>query len=823
MTKSVQDLRYALRALARSPGYALATVAILSLGLGANTAIFSVVHGVLGKPLPFPDSDRIVDVSELNRAGHSMAVAEPNFRDFRDRNHSLAAFAEWASWPVSVAGGSESVRVVQAAVSGEFFTVLGVRPALGRAFAPEELHRGGAPAVVVSHEFWQRSLSGERDLARLALRFERNLYRVVGVMPAGFRFPGDAQLWTARERWWPETWSNITTEESRTAHNWHTVGRLRSGVSLAAARADFQAVGARIRAENGDRVDLVGAAVVPLKETLVGRVRPALLMLLAAAAVLMLVAGANVTSLALARMTARRRELAVRAALGASGGDLLRVVLAEVLLLALIGSGAAVVLSVWSLGAVRALAGASLPRIEEISIDPAVLAFAAALAVVSAVLVAVAAARRNAGARFQGLVAGREGSASSRETMRSQSVMLGVQAAMTALLLAGLALFARSFLHVLEVEPGFRAEGVLAMDLFPTSPETDADKTRRALQIDELLRRLAAVPGVTSAGAVGSVPLGSDMADGTFVFLGAEDPPRNLADFERLSRDPSRAGHADYCPATGSYFQALQIPLLRGRLFDERDAPGAPHVAVISQALARRAFSGRDPIGQRIEFGNMDGDLRPLTVVGVVGDVRSSSLEARPDPILYVDFLQRPQAAFALTAVLRLHGNPAAVAAAAREAVRRIDPTWPPRLRALDRVVADSLDARRFSLSLLTFFGGLALLLAAAGIASVTAFAVARRRPEIGIRLALGAKPADVLGLLLSRHLRVIGAGAAAGFAAAAVLASFLRTQLYAVAPADPWSFGASAVVLFAVGLVACVVPARQALRVDPTEALRSQ
>ncbi|HMF09864.1 MAG TPA: ABC transporter permease, partial [Thermoanaerobaculia bacterium] len=367
----LQDLRQAFRALSRSPGFSAAAIITLALGIGANTAIFSVAHGVLLRPLPYPGPGRIVEVSEVDRVGHRMRLADPNFRDFQELNHSLAPFAQWAAWPASVSGGTEPVRIVRTTVSGEFFSALGVAPALGRSFAPQELQRGAAPSAVVSDAFWRRYLSGEPDLARLNLRLDGKPYRVVGVMPPGFQFPPETQIWTARSLAALGPAGQIPVEEvSRTAHNWRAVGRLREGVSPAAARADLQAIGARIRQEYGDRVDLVGASVVPLKDALVGRVRPALLMLLAAAALLMLVAGANVTNLALARTTARRRELAIRAAIGASRWDLTRIVFAEVLLLALAGSVAAVLLSAWSLGAVRALSGASLPRMEEITIDP---------------------------------------------------------------------------------------------------------------------------------------------------------------------------------------------------------------------------------------------------------------------------------------------------------------------------------------------------------------------------------------------------------------------------------------------------------------------
>ena len=470
----------------------------------------------------------------------------------------------------------------------------------------------------------------------------------------------------------------------------------------------------------------------------------------------------------------------------------------------------------------KALSGPSLPRAGEIALDLPVLAFAIALSIVAALAVAAFPARRPAEERLPDL-AGARGASASSGTHRAQGWLLAVQAAMTALLLAGLALFARSFLRVLDVEPGFRAQGVLAMDLFPPSAGTDAEKVRRAEFLDRLLAQMSSIPGVRQAGAVGSLPLGSEMHNGTFLLLEGQKLPATPAEFERLFRDSRMTGQASYCPVTEGYFQVMGIPLLRGRLFDARDGADAPHPALISNALARSRFAGRDPIGQRIEFGNMDGDVRVLTVVGVVGDVRPRSLEAPPEPMIYVNFRQRPQAAVALTTVLRIDGNPASVAAAARAAVRALDPTLPPQFRPLDRVVAESLIARRFSLALLAIFGALALALSTAGIASVTAFVVARRRPELGIRLALGAKSSDLLQLLVARQLRIIGAGAAAGLFTAALLAQALRAQLYGVPPSDPWSFAAGAALLLAVGLVACAVPAMQIGRIDPTEAFRTE
>jgi len=812
MPKLLTDLRYARRFLTRSPGFSAASAATLALGIGANAAIFSVVYSVLLRPLPYPRSDRIVAVAEADSNGRTMPLCDPNYRDLRDQNRTLSAFAEYAAWPTSIAGGSEPVRATRAVVSADFFAAVGVLPAQGRTFSEDERRPGGVPAVIVSSSFWERYLQAERDLSRPLLRFDGEVYRVVGVLPKRFHFPDDAQLWTARER--------LDAENSRSAHNWSGIGRLRDGASLAAARADLGAIAARIRREHGQDADLAGAAVSPLRDTLVGSVRPALLMLIAAVGFLMLVAAANVTNLSLARAAARRRELAVRSALGATRADLFRAIFAETLLVSLAGATGGLLLCLWSLGAIKALSGESLPRAAEVAMGWPVVLFAAALCLGSAVVVAAAAARRSPEARHRDLGGGRSGPAPG--AFRAQRILLGVQAAVTALLLAGTALFARSFLRVLEVRPGFRTASVVAVDLFPSYPETEADKTRRVAMVDTLLARLGAVPGVERAGAAANLPLGG-IPNGTFVRLEPGDPTPSMEDFERLAREPARTGNAGYGPATAEYFEAMGIPLVRGRLFDARDTRDGPHVAVISAALARQEFAGRDPIGRRIEFGNMDGDMKPLTIVGVVGDVRQRGLEADFEPIVYVNLRQRPQKAFTLTAVLRTHGDSGPAAAAAIAAVRAIDPDLPPRVRRIEAIVSEALEGRRFSLTLLGCFGALALMLAAAGIASVTAFAVARRRSELGIRLALGARPSDLLRLVIAHHLRVILAGGAAGLAAALLLARLLRSQLFGVAPSDPWSFAASLAVLAAVGVAACALSARPIGKIQPNEVLRAE
>jgi len=813
MSKWLADLKHAARSLALSPGFFVPAALTLALGIGANAAIFSVVHSVLMRPLPYPGPERIVSVSEADAGKRPMALCDPNFRDMRERARGLAAFAQYTFYDVSVSGGSEPARAGIGVVSSDFFPALGVQPAAGRVFAGDELHPGGTPAVIVSRAFWDRYLASERDLSKLALRFEGDVYRVVGVMPAGFQFPEQTQLWIPRERW--------PLEESRSAHNWRGIGRLRDGVSLAAARAELDGIGAAIRREHGDEANLTGAVVATLRDTLVGRVRPALLMLLAAVAFLMLVAAANVTSLSLARAAARRRELAVLAALGATGGDLFRASFAEALVVSLAGGAAGVLLCAATMGAIRALSGTSLPRAAEIAVDAPVVLFAFGVCVLAALMVSAAAARRPGASQTRDLAGGRTGQAAG--AARAQSVLLAVQSALTALLLCGVALFGRSFVRCLEVEPGFRSAGVVAMDLFPDQPKTEADKAQRIQLVDRLEARLAAIPGVRAAGAVGSLPLGTDAADGTFVILGPNDRFDSIAEFERLARNPDASGQASYCAAGPGYFETMGIPLRRGRFFQESDSRSGTHVAILSEALVRRRFPNVDPIGKRIEFGNMDGDLALLTVVGVVGDVRQQSLEKPPEPLIYVNIRQRPQKTDPLTFVLRVDGNTSAAIAAARTAVREIEPTLPPQFRLLDGVVADSLAARRFSLILLGVFGALALLLATSGVASVTAFAVARRRSELGIRLALGARASELLRHVVTRHLRILVAGGAAGLVVAAALAAILRGQLFGVAPWDPWSLAGSLVLLAVVGGLACAVPALQVVRIAPTEALRSE
>jgi predicted permease len=814
LESAVADSRYALRQLRRNPGFASLAILTLALGIGATTAIFSVVYGVLLRPLPYPDPDRIVAVFETTSKGSPSRLADPNFDDFRDQSRSFRAIAKYADFVVSVAGGAEPTRTRAAAVSPAFLAALGVQPRLGRDFDATDARKGAPPTLLVSHDYWRLRLGSPRELAPLRLKVDDAVFSVIGVLPPGFRFPADVDLWLA---------ADLEGENpSRTSHNYSALARLRDGVTVAQAKADVSAIARRIRESSSERGDylLADATVVPLHESLTGRARPALLVLLAAVGFLLLVACANVANLQLAQASARSRELAVRSALGAPRARLVRQFLSEALLLALAGGGLGVLGAVAGVRGLIALAPPELPRLESVAVSLPVLAVAFLVSVaVAAGLGAFTAVRATAGSVRETLTQGGRGQAGSAGAQRAGRAIVAAQVAITLVLAVGAGLFARSLTKVLEVAPGFRVDSVLAMDVALPSRDDPAAKAGQARFFATLLGRLSALPGVRQAGATGGLPMDGGHPDGLFLLMapGAEAPtPERL---EGLFQQKERLGTADFCPATEGYFRVLGIPLVRGRLFDDHDGPDSPHVALVTEALARARWPGQDVIGQTIEFGNMDGDLRLLTIVGVVGDTHEYGLESQPRPTVYVNLLQRPRPQASVT--LLTSGDVASVVSAARGVVQQLDPEVPVRFRALSQVVSATLGSRRFNLVLIGGFALTALLLAMAGVFGVMAYAVAQRTREIGVRLALGAGSGEVAALILRQGLRTILAGAAIGALASLALTRALRAQLYGISASDPLTYAAVSLVLVAAALVACYLPARRATRVDPVEALR--
>jgi predicted permease len=811
----LSDGRYALRQLRKNPGFTTVAILTLALGIGATTAIFSVVYGVLLRPLPFPDPDRIVAVFEVTSTGRHSRLADPNFDDLRDQSRSFQAIAKYSDLVVSVAGASEPTRTRVAYVSPAFLRVFGAKPTLGRDFQASDARQGTAPTLLVSHDYWRFQLGSPSDLSPLRLKVDNAVFSVIGVLPAGFGFPADVELWLP---------ADLEGENpSRTSHNYSAVARLEDGATVARAKADVSAIARRIRATSSEQGDylLADATVVPLHESLTGRSRPALLVLLGAVGLLLLVACANVANLQLAQMSARGRELAVRSALGAQRGRLIRQFLTEALLLSLVGGGLGVLAALWGVRGLVALAPSELPRLESVAVSLPVLAFALVLSVAVATgLGAFTAWRATSGSVRDRLMEGGRGQAGSAGSQRAGRAIVAAQIAITLVLVVGAGLFARSLAKVLEVNPGFRVERVLAMDVALPWPSDPKAKASQSLFFGALLERLAQVPGVRQVGATGGLPMDGGHPDGLFALVAPGEPvtPDRL---EQLFQQKERLGSADFCPATDGYFKVLGIPLVRGRMFDDHDGPDSPHVALITQSLALERWPGQDPIGQAIEFGNMDGDLRLLTIVGVVGDTHEYGLETKPRPTVYVNLRQRPRPQ--VSVAMLTSGDPGPIVTAARGIVRQLDPELPARFRTLSQVVAASLGSRRFNVILIACFGLTALALATTGVFGVMAYSVSRRTREIGVRIALGAAAGDVSGMILRQGLRTILAGVAIGAAGALALTSTVRSLLFGVSATDPLTFVSMAFVLVAAALFACYVPARRAARVDPVVALRCE
>ncbi|HEY2236198.1 MAG TPA: ABC transporter permease [Candidatus Angelobacter sp.] len=833
-----QDLRYGVRMLWRNPGFSLIAIFTLTLGISATTAIFSVVYGVLLRPLPYDRPDQLVKVSEKSSKGHEMNLADLNFQDFRAQNRSLQGLAEYSSGEASVSGGSEPKRLVVASVSRDFFPIMRISPIRGRGFAPEDQRPGAGAVALVSYSYWKQYLNSADDLSSVRLRAENRSASVIGVLPPGFRFPDDADVWMPREL--------APVLPARTAHNWEALARLRDGVTLEQAREDLSAIGAAIKKQYGDQVDLVGASVQPLQEALTSTVRPSLLILLGAVGFLLLVACANVMNLLLAQAAARESELAIRSALGASRGRMVRQFMAENLLLSHAGGAIGVLAAIWGVHWLLRLAPAETPGLASVSINLPVLFFAFGLCLLVAVGLGTLTALRSGSSDIRTTLAeGGRGSAGSFRTQLVGRSIVVMQLAITMTLLIGSGLLGRSLMRVLSVDPGFRNEHVVTIDLALPPAFAPDMKVRRVQFLNNLFSRLRALPGVEDVGGTNALPLATgvssyggfavvnpqqlsaqtrDMINRTAHVNATEDSllMKEVSDFfTQLFRDPKQGGQADYASVSEGYFRSLGIPLLRGRLFDDRDTMDAPHVALISQSLAREKWPNQDPIGRSIEFGNIDGDLRLLTVIGVVGDVREASLEKPPRPTIYVNYRQRPQATYQFSAVVRTAGDPASVIASARKIVRDLDPDVPPSTSSFTAIFAASTGGRRFNLVLFGIFAGTALLLAVAGIYGVLAYSVARRTREMGVRMALGASAGNVMRLVLGQAAVTTGIGVLLGLVGSFILMRFLQSMLYEISAADPMTFAGVALLLIGVALLAAYLPARRATKVDPIVALR--
>lgn len=807
-----QDFRFALRQYRKTPGFALVATLTLALGVGATTAIFSVVNGVVLRPLPFTHAQEMVQLWELDAKGHELNFSDPTFDALFSNTRSFSAMAQYSARGMSVVEDGEAERLDAAVVSKQFFDVLQVKPVIGRFFVAEEQQLHAPMAIVISHALWVRRFGASPRAIGASLISDHQPMTVVGVLPAGREFPAGTDIWYPREIY--------EKYPSYTAHNWHAFARLKSDVAIESARADVSMTVRRLLATVGDATATVNGKVVDLREQIVGNIKPLLLLLLGASAVLLMIACANVANLLIARMAVRENEIAVRLAIGAGRTRLAQQLLIEASLLAAIGCLGGMLLALGGMRVLLALRPESIPRVGELRIDWTVLAFAMLVSAGTAIVLGLVASwRAGRGDIRAALAQSQRTQGGGGASYRIRGSLVVVQLAMTVVLLVGAGLLARSFVRLMTIDTGFRTHGLDVANLsFDAGEGTDAI-ARRTQFYDQIVERVRAMPGVTAVGLSSAPPFTSGSSNGTFVVLPGADVTPAVDQLETLFRDKAHTGWATYRRASGDYFRALGIPLVSGRLFGDADRAGAPEVAIVSASLARKQWPSESPLGKAIEFGNIDGDLTPMTVVGVVGDVREDELAAEPSPAIYVSDRQRPGGGDMYVIVAR--SGQGTLTSTMRRAFREIRSDVPVHFTTIEEIISKSVASQRFMLLLLGVFGGVALLLATLGVYSVISYLVTQRGREISIRVALGAHASDIVRLVIRQGVALALIGAGVGAIAAFASTRVLKALLYTVSTTDPLAFGGVLVALCAVAIVASYLPARRASRLEPMDVLR--
>ena len=818
----MQDLRYAARMLRRSPGFTAVAVLTLALGIGANTAVFSIVNAVLLRPLPYAQPDQLVKIwGQYRKQGIPQNwISEPEWWDMRESLRSFSSMAAYATGGGAnlTRNGSDPLRVTTTAATAGLLPLLGVRPIAGRVFTADEDQPGRDRVALLDYGFWMSQMAGDPSAVGRTVELNGEAYAIIGVLPRGFAFGGDVNMWLPLGL-------DRAKPNSRGSHYLEVIGRLAPGVSLAQARGELDAFVTHMAAQyprNYRPGTGFGMFLRPLREEIVGDVRVALLVVFTAVAIVLLMACINLANLLLARSSSRGREMAVRAALGAGRVRLLRQLVTESVLVALAGGACGVLLAVWGTGALSALAGDALPAATSIGVDGRVLLYAAGLSILTGVLFGVAPAWHLSSPHIYEALkdAARDTSAARGRSLRSGLVVAEIAVAVVLLVAAGL--MVRSLQRVLEVSPGFQPQQLLTARVsLPVTTYKDADATSAFYR--ELMDRLGALPGVQAVGITSLLPMsGSNSSGSTFV---QQTPVAGLPVFE-----PFKAPYieTDQRGVTPGFFQAMQIALVRGRFFTDADNATAPPVAIVDEDFARRLWPGRDPIGQLISTGAVPRTNPPAplwrTVVGVVGHVKNNSLDQEGREQAYVPAEQRGFRTGNAYLTIRATGDPIALASTVQRQVHALDPSLPVfEARTMDERLGESVAQRRFNMLLLVGFGALALLLAIVGTYGVIAYSVSQRTQEIGIRMALGATRRDVLAMVLGGALRLAGAGVTIGVLLAAAATQLLSSLLFDVRSTDPGTFGATIAILLAAALTAAYLPARRATRVDPMAALRSE
>jgi putative ABC transport system permease protein len=796
-----QDVRYAVRMLAKNPGFSAIAILTLALGIGANTAIFSVVDAVLLRPLPFRNPERLVWMHGRFSLSDQAAVSPADFLVYRGQNstfeHLDALFM--ATNLSNLAGVDRPQQAKAGIVTNGFFETLGLRPLLGRTFLPSDEQTKEPQVVVLGHRLWQERFGADPGVVGKSLRLDGKEKTVVGVLPVDVPLLLDADLWL------PAPYENEGMHSHR-GHFLALVGLLKPGVTLGQAQADMDGIAARLEKEFPETNTTWGLRLVPLHTELVGDVRPALLVILGTVGLVLLIACANIASLLLARNSVRAREIAIRTALGAGRSRLIRQMLTESVLLAFAGAAAGILLANGGVQLLKQLGPESLPRLNEVSVSGPVLAFTAVLAIVTGILFGLGPALQ--ATRRDLTVSLKEGGAAgqSRSKHRAHDVLVVAEVTLSLVVLIASGLLLNSFWRLIHVPPGFDPSHVMTAQISLVEENYKQD-SQRATFFGQLQARIEALPGVEAAGFISELPL-SGQANDTF-FTIAEHPPA----------DAREHNDADFREVAGDYFRAMRMPLLTGREFTPADA-ASNKVMIINEPLAKRYFPGESPIGKHLQILRGDGESVSWEIVGIVGGVKHFSLQENLRSQMFFPYAQATSATMNLT--VRSSGNPLGLAAAVRGILRGMDPEQAvSAFRAMDDVVSTTTAGSRFNAILLGAFGGIALLLTATGIFGVLSYLVTHRTREIGLRVALGAQPRDVLRVIVGHGMRLALIGVAIGLAGAFVLTRWMSSFLFDVKPTDPLTFAAVVFLLAATAFLACYLPARRAMRVDPMVALR--
>jgi len=818
METVLKDVRYGVRSLLKTPAFTAVALVVLALAIGANTAIFTVVNGVLLRPLPYPDSERLVMLWETNPRFQigidTLPVAAGDFVDWREQNNSFEQVCAFGATHLNLNGVGEPERISAASVSPSFFRLMKVQPKLGRFFQDEDEEPGKDRVVVISYALWQKRFGGQADAIGRTLNLDGEAYAIIGIAPEGFQFPRAKELpyflgvTTQTEPWKPMTFSDDFIKRKRSDHQLSVIARLKAGATRKQAQAEMSAIAQRIEQSHPDTNQGVGVRVIPLTEQVVGNARLILMVLMGAVSLVLLIACANVANLLLARGSSRQREIAIRTALGASRIRIVRQLLTESVLLSLSSAIAGTALSIWGVKTLLALGGELLPRAHEINVDLRVLGFTVAIALLTSGLFGLVPALRASRINVsESLKDASHGLSAGRHRNRVRSLLPISEVALSLALLIGAGLMIKSLARLIAVDPGFKAGNTLTMNVallarkYPTA-------NQQIEFFQKVTQQVEAMPGVGSVGLISSAPLSGGVYAGGFSIEGRAADNDNLV--------------ADRRMISPQYFNTLGIPLIEGRHFTDMDNQTSPGAVIVSESWARRFLPGETAIGKRIKLGGPDSTRPWLSIVGIAGDVHDTALEKEARPCVYIPYSQFPSAS--MTLVVRGALDQQVFVGAIRDAVWSVDNDQPVTdVKTMDQYLADSISPRRFNAMLLAIFASVALVLASVGVYGVMAYSVAQRVREIGIRMALGAEPSQVINLIVGGGMTVAFAGVAIGVAIAWALTRVMSSLLYGVSATDSMTFVLASTLLAGVTLFATYIPARRAARVDPIIALRSE